>query len=148
MQEILKVFGVEWELLLVNIVNFGVLLLGLTYLLYKPVVKALDERSAKIEKGLKDAKLAEEKLQESESEKMQIISQAKKEAQESVAQAKDLAKKEADKILQEAQAKSLTTLEMTRRQAQDEKDAMLKSAKEEVAKEAVLVAEKILKSQS
>jgi len=82
MGKILEVFAVEWELLLVNIFNFTVLVLALTYLLYKPVIKILDERREKIQKGLKDAEKAHEKLNEIEQDKVKILSQAQKQAQE------------------------------------------------------------------
>ncbi len=144
MDEIFKIFGVEWKMLLINIFNFTVLLLALTYLLYKPVIKMLDERNAKIKKGVKHAETMQKRLQEIEDEKQDIISKAQKEAQETIANAQNLAKQEKDKIVQDAQAKAIATVAMAKRQAEDAKEAIMQEAKKELAKEATLAAKKIL----
>ena len=144
MSEIFKVFGVEWKMLLVNIFNFTVLVIALTYLLYKPVIKLIDERRRKIEKGLHDAEKAKEKLESIKSEEKEILSKAQAKAQENLANAEELAKKEREKILQEAQSKALTTVASAKRQAEEEKKAIMQEAKDEIAKEAVLAAKKIL----
>ncbi len=148
MGKILEVFAIEWELLAVNIFNFTVLLLALTYLLYKPVIKLLDERREKIEKGLKDAQKAHERLNEIENEKKEILSEAQKQAQETLEKAKSVAKSERDALLQEAQTKSVTMIELAKRQANEAKEEVMREAKEEIAKEATLIAEKILKAQN
>ncbi len=146
MEQIFAVFGVEWKLLLVNIVNFAVLVILLSYILYKPVIKLLDERKLKIEKGLKDAELAEEKLAEIKEKESQIVADARKKAQEILSSSEDLAEKEKEAILQEAQAKALTALASAKRQAQEEKKKLVQEAKDLVAKDVVLAAEKILKA--
>jgi len=69
MEEIAKVFGLDWKLLIIQAVNFGVLLLVLWYFLYKPVLKMLDERRGKIQKGVEDAENAEIRLTEIEGER-------------------------------------------------------------------------------
>jgi F-type H+-transporting ATPase subunit b len=144
MEEIFKIFGVEWKLLLVNIFNFAVLLIALTYILYKPVIKLLDERRAKIEKGLKDAELADKRLKEIEKEKEDIIAKAQKEAQDAIVKAQNLAKEERDKIIQEAQAKAISAIALAKRQANEAKNEIMQEAKDAIAKDAVLAAKKIL----
>lgn len=57
--------GISLSSLLTQIVNFTIMLIILTKFLYKPILKALRDRKAKIEEGLKYAekmRLAEEKL--------------------------------------------------------------------------------------
>ncbi len=146
MDSILQIFAVDWKILLVNIFNFTVLVIALSYLLYGPVIKLLDERRKKIEQGLKKAEEAEQEMQRVKSEEKEILAKAQSKAQETVSQAQELAKKEKEEILQEAQSKALTTVAMAKRQAEEEKKAIMQEAKEELAKEAVLLAEKILKS--
>ena len=55
MEDILKVFGVNWKLLGIQMVNFGILMYFLHRFLYKPVFAMLDKRQATLAKGLKDA---------------------------------------------------------------------------------------------
>ncbi|MBI4058597.1 F0F1 ATP synthase subunit B [Candidatus Gottesmanbacteria bacterium] len=57
--------GIELPLLLTQVVNFAIMLVVLTKLLYKPILNALSERRKKIEEGLaftEKAKQEEEKL--------------------------------------------------------------------------------------
>jgi len=146
MDQILGIFGIEWKILLVNFFNFTVLLIVLTYLLYKPVIKLLDERRAKVEKTIKDAKEAEEKLSQIKETEKKVISEAQRKAQDTIDSAQAEAKKEHEEIVREAQAKALTTVAMAKRQAEEEKANILKEAKEQIAKEAVLAAKKIIES--
>ena len=55
MGPLLQAFGIEGHLLIAQLVNFGVLFVALMYLLYKPVMKTLDERRIVIAKGVEDA---------------------------------------------------------------------------------------------
>ena len=146
MDQILGIFGIEWKILLVNLFNFTVLLIALTYLLYKPVIKLLDERRAKVEKTIKDSKEAEEKLSQIKETEKKVISEAQRKAQDTIDSAQAEAKKEREEIVKEAQAKALTTVAMAKRQAEEEKTNILKEAKEQIAKEAVLAAKKIIES--
>ncbi len=146
MGEIFAIFGVDWKMLFVNIFNFGVLVIALSYLLYRPVIKLIDERRRKIEKGLRDAQKAKEELESIKASEKKILAKAQAKAQEKLLNAEELAKKEREEILQEAQSKALTTIASAKRQAEEEKKAIMQEAKDEIAKEAVLAAKKILAS--
>jgi F0F1-type ATP synthase membrane subunit b/b' len=60
MDAILTTFGIDWHLLLLQGINFGILLAGLTYFLYKPVMRMLEERSNTVRQGVEDAHKAHE----------------------------------------------------------------------------------------
>lgn len=66
MESLLTNLGINWRLLIAQGVNFLLLVILLTYFLYKPLVKLLNERRVRIEGGLRDADLAEKKLGEIE----------------------------------------------------------------------------------
>jgi len=55
MSELFSAFGVNWKLLLIQAVNFGLLLAALTYFLYKPILKIIDERREKVAEGVRTA---------------------------------------------------------------------------------------------
>ena len=59
MAELFAAFGIDWKLLLAQSVNFLIVFGGLTYFLYKPLMRALAAREEKIAKGVKDAEEAE-----------------------------------------------------------------------------------------
>ena len=46
--------GIDWKLLIAQAVNFGILFLVLRRFAYKPMLDFLENRSAQIDKGLKD----------------------------------------------------------------------------------------------
>ena len=148
MESLLSVFGVDWKLLIVQGVNFLVLLGGLSYLLYRPVMKMLGERAAKIEKGVKDAEAAEQAAKETESARAAILTDANKDAESVLVRAETEAKKERGEIVKAAEVRSDVLLAEARAQALElERQALLKSEKE-IAKIAVLAAEKILEKQA
>lgn len=71
--------GIELPLLATQIVNFTIMLLVLTKLLYKPILKGLNDRKEKIEEGLafsEKAKREEEKLAQ---QKEEILGKAREE---------------------------------------------------------------------
>ena len=61
--ELLQKLGIDWRLLIAQLVNFSILVIILYKLLYKPVLKVLNDRKEKIEQGLKDAKSLGEELE-------------------------------------------------------------------------------------
>lgn len=94
-----------------QLINFSVVLGALTYLLYGPIVKILEERSKQIEAGQKAAQAALSEQAAIEETKKQIIKTAEKEAAEIresartdakavIATAREQAKGEAEKVIE------------------------------------------------
>ena len=54
--------GIDIKLLTAQVINFALLLLILRRFAYQPMLQLMDERSARIEQGLKDAEAAAKKL--------------------------------------------------------------------------------------
>ncbi|MBI2020577.1 F0F1 ATP synthase subunit B, partial [Candidatus Daviesbacteria bacterium] len=81
LMEILKDFGINPLLLAAQVVNFLVLLWILNKLLYKPILKVLNQRREKIEESLKNAAEIEEKLLKTEEDREKILAKASEEAQ-------------------------------------------------------------------
>jgi len=145
MEEIANVFGLNWKLLLVQTVNFGVLLLVLWYFLYKPVLKMLDERREKIEGGIKDAEKAGSRLEEIESERDTVIKNASVEASEIIATSKNRAQEQASQITTEATTRADSILKSADLRSDELKEQALRESKEEIGKAAILAAERILR---
>ncbi len=64
MSQLLSQLGIDWHLLLSQAVNFLLLLVILRLVVYKPLLKLLHDRRARIEEGLTKAKMADERLHE------------------------------------------------------------------------------------
>jgi F-type H+-transporting ATPase subunit b len=132
--------------ILFQIINFGVVAGALTFLLYKPVKKMLQERSNRIEEAQKaaEASIAQNKNIEEMKKKIQkqaeekaaaLVDEATKDAQarrkELVAQARKDAQAEAEKIIASAQ---------------DERLAILKEAKSQFESAVFAAVEKVIGS--
>lgn len=145
MDALLEAFGVDWKLLIAQAVNFGIVLLALTYLLYKPVMKTLDERAHKIAKGVEDATRAEEKLAHADEAAAHTVRTAEQEAEAVVARARDEASSERTRIVKEAEIRAATVLSDAELRAKENAASALRESEKEIARLAVLAAEKVLK---
>lgn len=145
MEEILHTFGIDWRLIVIQIFNFALLLGLLSYFLYKPLLKVIDERKAKIAQGVKDAEKAAETLAHASEEGKAQVTLAHQEAESIVARAKDAASKEGAGIIASAHEQSERIAKEAQAKAEAEAAALIKESEKEVAQVAILAAEKILK---
>lgn len=145
MDQIIAVFGVNWKLLLIQGVNFGLLLALLYKFLYKPVLHMVDTRRAKIENAIKDSERMESELGQAEAEKARIIREATHKGDELIDAAKKRAETEEHNIMKDAHRKAVHLLNEAERRTNREHEEMLQKAEREVARMAVLSAEKILR---
>ncbi len=143
MQQILSTFGIDWHLLLINAVNFGLLMLALWYFLYGPVMRMLEERRGKVAQGVRDAEEAAEKLAEIEHSRAGALAAAGKEADALVAAARAIGADKERELLAKGEAAAATLLRDAEAQAAELKAHSLEESKQEVAKLIVLGMEKI-----
>ncbi|HEY4502360.1 MAG TPA: F0F1 ATP synthase subunit B [Candidatus Paceibacterota bacterium] len=145
MKEILDIFGIDTRLLLVQVFNFGILVLALWYFLYRPLIALLARRQLLIEEGVKDAYAAKEEREKTITEREDIITDATHEASIIIDRAKERAQEKEALLLQEAQARSERMLADARMQSEEEKKRARETNKKEIATMAILGAEKILR---
>ncbi len=110
MSEILHQLGIDWKLLASQAVNFLVLLMILTIVVYRPLLKLIKERRKKIEEGLQGAAEAEKRLVAIDRLKEERLAEADKTAYAKVEAAEHVAKQEAAKIMANAQEKALAAM--------------------------------------
>lgn len=145
MEQIITVFGINWKLLTIQAVNFGLLLFVLHRYLYKPVLTMVDTRRAKIERAIKDAEQMESDLGRAEAEKVSILRMATEKGDELILMAKKHAETEEHNIIKDAHRKAVHLLNEAERRTVREREEMLQKAEREVARMAVLAAEKVLR---
>jgi F-type H+-transporting ATPase subunit b len=144
MDELIKTFHIETNLLLAQIVNFVIVLRVLYKFAYKPVLKVLNDRTKKIDKGLKDSEMATKKLGEIMEKEKEAMAKAKKEAQEIIKKAENDARGNANSLILEARNSADKLLEDAKKQMEQEKEKIISEAKAEVANLVVLATEKII----
>lgn len=145
MEQIVSVFGINWKLLLIQGVNFGLLLAVLYKFLYKPVLHMVDTRRLKIENAIRDAEKAEAELGQAEAEKARILREATMKGDDLIDAAKKHAETEEHNIMKDAHRKAVHLLNEAERRTNREHDEMIQKAEREVARMAILSAEKILR---
>lgn len=145
MEQLLHAFGIDVKLIVIQIINFVVLAGLLSYFLYKPVLKILAEREETIKKGIEDAEEAATAKASALQEKQAVLTQAQQEAQEIDAHAQAFAKKKEAEIVAAAQEKATDVIKDAESKSALLKEQALKESEAEIAKLAVLAAEKILR---
>lgn len=145
MEQLFDTFGIDWKLLVAQAVNFGILLVVLTYVLYKPIMKTLDERRAKIAQGVKDAEDAAVKLAEADTEAGARIAAADSEAETLVANARETAGSERSRIVKEAEERAARLTADAEARAKESAEKALRDSEKEIARLAILAAEKAMR---
>lgn len=148
MDALLEAFGIDWKLLIVQLVNFGILILALWHFLYKPVLKMLEERKQLVAKGVADAEAATEKLATADSEAAHRVQNASLEAEGIVASAREHASEEKARIVKEAEARAAASLKDAEARAAEAAAKALRESEKEIARLAILAAEKVAKTRS
>jgi len=144
MQEILHAFGIDWRLIVIQIFNFGVLAGVLWYFLYTPVLKLLNDREEKIKKGILDAEEAGRALRDADAEKTLIIKGAHTEASQIVQRGTVHAEEKEKAILHDASEKIARDIASAKARSEELKELAIKESESEIAKLAILGAEKVL----
>lgn len=143
--EIFQKLGIDWRLLIAQIINFLILLAILYRFLYRPLLKMLSDRTKKIEKGIKDAQDTQIKLAEITEKEKAVLGEAKKEAQNIIMQAEKTATEQKEDMKVKAKSEVELIVKEAKLQIASEKTNMINEAKKEVAELAIAIAEKILK---
>ncbi len=123
MDQFVSQLGIDWRLLVSQAVNFLVVLLVLRLFVYKPVLKTLHERRAKIEEGVTKAAEAERRLGEADQVKKERIHEAEEEVL--------LMFKESELKLKESEAEKIQETEKKVHQAMKNAELIMEQKKTE-----------------
>lgn len=144
MDELVKTFHVDIKLIIAQLVNFAIVFFVLYKFAYGPILKALNERTDKIEKGMKDAEESHKKLAEITEKEKEVLKKAREEAQAIIVKAEEQARKNKDEIIVEAKNNSEKILADAGKKIEEEKNKMFAEVKGEIAGLVVLATEKVI----
>ena len=144
-EDIFAALGIDWRLLILQIVAFLILVVLLGKFVYPWLMKSVDERQANIEEAAKAAKKAQESAADSEAETAALLAEARKESTEIVATAKleaaeiasmseAKAKSTAEKIVADAHAQISKDIDKARRELHDETLELIALATEKIVR--------------
>ena len=106
MQELITQFGIDWKLLLAQVINFFILLFVLKRYAYTPIINMLSERKKRIEAGIVASDEAKQRLAQAREERKAILLKAEEEAVGLVSQAEKTAEDQVTLLLKSAHEKS------------------------------------------
>lgn len=146
--ELVTALGIDLRIFIAQLINFAVLVFVLYRFAYQPILSLLERRKDGIRKGIEDAEASAKALAEASEEKRQIIAAANQEAEAVSARAKEYADKKADSILSEAHKKAEQVVKDATLLGEELKVQARKESEAEIAKVAILAAEKVLKERT
>jgi F-type H+-transporting ATPase subunit b len=143
---VFEAFGVDLPKLAFQIINFLLLLYLLNRFLFKRVFAFLDERQARIAKGLEDAESAARDRELARAEREAAIDEARKEASAMIARATKIAEDSRTEIVAGAKAEAEKVTERARQEIVAEKEKAMAELRAHVADLALEAAAKLVRS--
>jgi F-type H+-transporting ATPase subunit b len=136
--------GINVPVLIGQTLSFIFLLTVLRLFIYKPVLKMLDERRARIQEGLSAAERGREAGEEASRAAAAAMDEARREGQTVVANAQQVAQRLQEDARTQAQQQQEAMLERARAEIQQERDAAIAELRKEFADLTISAAEKVI----
>ena len=105
--------GIDWKLLLSQVVNFALLLIILRFFVYKPILNMLKKRQEKIEEGLAKSEEADVRLKEVDNISKKRIKEVEKEAIGIIKNTEEKAKELENELLEKAKNKEIALFRLS-----------------------------------
>lgn len=142
--ELLSKLGINWQLLIAQIVNFMVVLGVLTWAVYRPLLDLLDRRADRIRKAMEEAKRLEEEFQALDRQRIERLKKIDEEAGKLLADARTRAEAMHHEMLEKARQDTEKILEKGHQTLAAERSAALKDIQDALATVIVQLTEKLL----
>jgi F-type H+-transporting ATPase subunit b len=146
MESIINTFHIDFKIIIAQILNFGIVLAVLYFYALKPLSKLMKEREEKISKGVDDAKVNAEILNNTKAEYEEVLAKARNEAHKIFQDGKKEAETKKTQMIETAQNEVAIMIESGKKNLESEKARMIKEATDEITSLSVKIAEKILGS--
>lgn len=143
--DILSKLGIDWRLLIAQIVNFLILLYVLKRFAYAPILRFLEERREKIERGIKRAEESEKINRKAKADAEELVLSAKRQAKDIMSEAHIAAQQSRESMLVQAKEESKEIILAAKRQSEKNRLAYVSRFREDIASLVVLAAEKIVR---
>jgi F-type H+-transporting ATPase subunit b len=142
--EALGTLGINGPFLLSQIVNFLILFLALRFLLWKPMLKMLNERKQRIAQGLEDAEEARKDRERAQAEYEERIKQAQQEREEILAEAAREGEQATAETLAQARAQAEQIVAAGKETVEQERQQMLTELRSQIAALSIAAANKLI----
>jgi len=136
--------GINVSGLVAQLINFGILFLLLYFVLYKPVLRMLNERSNKIKESMDQAEEIKEKMTQTEEQVRLQLEAARKEGQNILAQAGQMGGQLKEGARQEARQEAEAIIARARLEIDRERDEAIDELRRQFVDLAIVAAEKVI----
>lgn len=143
--ELLTKLGINWQMIVAQIINFFILLWVLNKFIYKPFLALLDQRSERVRKAMADADNLEEKTRALESERQTRLKQIDEEAGQLLAEARKQAEVIEKDLIEKARRESDRLIEQGRQEIDRERKRALQDLQKAAAAAIVTLTETLLR---
>ena len=140
MGDALGAMGINGTFLISQVINFLLLFIVLTLLLWKPANKRLEEREAMLQKQVEDTEAAAQEREKIGQEREQVLAEARNEADKITAQAQE----RVEAIIASAEEDAKGIIVKAREDAKQEKLSLLKDVRDQVGVLAIAATQKLL----
>ncbi|MEK7203454.1 MAG: F0F1 ATP synthase subunit B [Patescibacteria group bacterium] len=146
MENLIETFHIDFKLLIAQSINFIIVFFALYFLIFKPLSNVMKDRSAKIAKSLDDAEKIEKELIKTEEEYKKSLVKVKKEAELILAKADSQAEENKQAMLIKAREEIGQIINLEKNKMLAEKAQTLKDIKKETADLVLSIVEKVLEN--
>ena len=136
--------GINLPLLLAFVINFVILVTVLSFLLYKPVLKMLDERQARIKESMEQAERIRQQTAETEGKIRIQLETARKEGQAIIAQAAQIGERLKEEAREGARHEAEAVMARGREEIDRQREEAMAALRREFVDIAILAAEKVI----
>lgn len=147
MDALVGTFHIDWKLVVAQFVNFAIVFFVLYWFALRPLGKLMSERSAKIEKGLDDARKNAELAEQAKKSYDEELMRARHDAQALVKSMQADISKKREELVASAEKEVQQILKEGKGKLLEEKNSMVKQAENEIASLVLLATEKVLSKQ-
>jgi F-type H+-transporting ATPase subunit b len=140
----MEALGINFGLLIVQIIAFAIVFLTLNAWVYKPMLDMMESRKQKIAQGLEDARVAAEARANAEKEAAKVLAEAQAEAGKVVREATERAASAGKDVKAAAEAEAAKAREAAMAEAELERNRILGDLRGQVAALAIAAANKLV----
>ena len=141
MNALLEQLGINGSLFLSQAVNFFILLIVLTFFVYKPLIKVIKQRNARIKEGLDKANEADIRLREVDNISKNKIKEAEQESIKIISETEEKARildQENQKKAEEKQKEAMALIKKNALRAQEEANKAVLDKAADLVRKAII----------
>ncbi len=144
MESLISTFHLDAGLFIAQLVNFALVFSVLYFLVFKPLIKVMSERTDRIDKSLKEADEIEQRLADTISAKEEVLAAAKLQADDMLVEADKRAESRRQELVTKAKEEIGQIINAEKEKLEREKAATLKEMKQEISGLVIMTVEKFL----